>query len=125
MAETVTVRNMRLVNPSGTQLAQGSFELNTRPASLAGKTLGLLENSKANSDKVLSELARILNEKHGLKEVVLLSKHSASLPTKPEVVQQALEKRKAPSLRDYQQECIDELVRFRQAGPESRGCPQV
>ena len=27
MAETVTVRNMRLVNPQGTHLAQGEFHL--------------------------------------------------------------------------------------------------
>ena len=92
MAETVTVRNMRLVSPVGTDLAQGDFALNERPQSLAGKPLGLLENSKANSDKVLQELANILTEKHGLKEVIMLSKHSASLPTKPEVIQQALDK---------------------------------
>jgi hypothetical protein len=92
MAETVTVRNMRLVSPAGTHLDQGNFELNDRPQSLAGKTLGLLENSKANSDKVLQELASILTERHGLKEVVMLSKHSASLPTKPDVIQQALDK---------------------------------
>ena len=92
MAETVTVQNLRLVNPQGTDLDPGSFELNARPLNLAGKTLGLLENSKANSDKVLHELGRILTDKHGLKEVVYLSKHSASLPTKPEVVQQMLDK---------------------------------
>ena len=92
MAETVTVRKLRLVNPQGTHLAHSDFELNDRPKSLAGKTLGLLENSKANSDKVLQELANILTEKHGLKEVIMLSKHSASLPTKPEVIQQALDK---------------------------------
>ena len=92
MAEMVTVRNMRLVNPRGTDLASGDFNLNERPSNLSGKTLGLLENHKANSDKVLLELANILTEKHGLKEVIMLSKHSASLPTKPEVVQQALDK---------------------------------
>ena len=92
MAETVTVRNMRLVNPEGTPLASAAFELNARPANLAGKTLGLLENSKANSDKVLAELGEMLTEKHGLKEVVFLSKHSASLPSKPEVVQQAMDR---------------------------------
>ena len=92
MADTVTVGNLRLVNPQGTDLDQGSFDLNARPQSLAGKTLGLLENSKANSDKVLRNLGQILTEKHGLKEVVYLSKHSASLPTKPEVVQQMLDK---------------------------------
>ena len=91
MAETVTVRNMRLVNPRGIDLAPGEFNLNARPADLAGKRLGLLENSKANSNKVLRELAEILKKKYDIKDVVYLSKHSASLPTKPEVVQQALD----------------------------------
>ena len=56
MAETVTVRDMRLVNPRGTDLSSGEFHLNDRPSELSGKTLGLLENHKANSDKVLQEL---------------------------------------------------------------------
>ena len=90
MAETVTVRDLRLVNPQGTDLAPGPFALTARSGSLAGKTLGLLENTKANSDKVLNELGALLKEKHGLKDVVLLSKHHSSLPTKPEVIQQAL-----------------------------------
>ena len=92
MAETVTVRNMRLVNPRGTDLASGEFHLNERPADLSGKTLGLLENHKANSDKVLLELAEILKQKYDIKDVVFLSKHSSSLPTKPETVQQLLDK---------------------------------
>ena len=92
MAETVTVRNMRLVNPTGTDLSSGEFHLNDRPADLNGKTLGLLENHKANSDKVLHELGNMLKEKYDLKDVVYLSKHSASLPTKPETVQQLLNK---------------------------------
>ncbi len=92
MAETVTVRNMRLVNPTGTDLASGEFHLNDRPADLNGKTLGLLENHKANSDKVLHELGNMLKEKYDLKDVVYLSKHSASLPTKQETVQQMLDK---------------------------------
>ncbi len=92
MAETVTVRNMRLVNPRGTDLASGEFSLNVRPADLNGKTLGLLENHKANADKVLLELGEILKQKYALKDVVFLSKHHASLPTKPEVVQELLDK---------------------------------
>ncbi len=92
MAETVTVRNMRLVNPGGTELGSSEFELNQRPADLNGKTLGLLENHKANSDKVLHELGTLLKEKYGIKDVVYLSKHNASLPTKPETVQQLMDK---------------------------------
>ena len=92
MAETVTVRNMRLVNPSGTDLGSGEFHLNDRPSDLNGKTLGLLENHKTNSDKVLHELGNLLKEKYDIKDVVYLSKHSASLPTKPDTVQQMMDK---------------------------------
>ena len=90
MADTVTVRNVRLVNPAGLELPVGDFRLNERPNTLEGKTLGLLENSKANSDKVLAELGRMLQEKYGLKEVRMFNKHSASLPTKPEVTEDML-----------------------------------
>ncbi len=92
MAETVTVRNMRLVNPTGTSLSSGAFELNERPDTLSGKTLGLLENSKANSDKVLYELGQMLKEKYDLKDIVMFNKHSASLPTKPDVIQDMINK---------------------------------
>ena len=34
----------------------------------------------------------MLKEKYDLKDVVYLSKHSASLPTKPETIQQLLDK---------------------------------
>ena len=92
MAETVTVRDMRLVNPRGTDLSSGEFHLNDRPSELSGKTLGLLENHKANSDKVLQEVAAILKEKYDLKDIVWFNKHSASLPTKPDVVQDMINK---------------------------------
>ena len=87
MAEIIQVRNMRLVNPTGTSLSSGDFRLNERPDSLSGKTLGLLENSKANSDKVLHELGQMLKEKYDLKDVVWFIKHSACLRTTPDVVQ--------------------------------------
>ena len=90
MADTVMVRNVRMVDPTGVELPSGEFRLNERPSSLEGMTLGLLENSKANSDKVLNELGRILQEKYGLKEVRNFSKHSASLPTKPGTIEEML-----------------------------------
>ena len=90
MAETITIRNMRLVNPRGTDLDPGEFHLNARPSTLSGKRLGLLENSKANSDKVLHELGEILKQKYHIREIKYFSKHNASLPTKPQVIQDIL-----------------------------------
>ena len=91
MADTVTVGNLRLVNTRGVDLGSGEFHLNDRPSDLNGKTLGLLENHKANSDKVLHELGQMLKAKYDIKDVVYLSKHSASLPTKPNTVQEILD----------------------------------
>ena len=73
-------------------MSSGDFQLNDRPDTLAGKTLGLLENSKANSDKVLHELGLMLKEKYDLKDIVWFNKHSASLPTNPDVVQDMINK---------------------------------
>jgi len=90
MAETVTIRNMRLVNPKGVDLDSGVFHLNDRPNDLKGKRLGLMENSKDNSDKLLYELGEILKQKYDLAEVKYFSKHHASVPAKPEVIQDVL-----------------------------------
>ena len=92
MATEVKVRGLRLVNPTGQDMDPGEFRLSNRPQDLKGKTLGLLENSKANSDKVLIELGEILNQEFEFKEILYFSKHNASLPTKPEVIKEILEK---------------------------------
>jgi hypothetical protein len=81
---------MRLVSPKGVDLDHGQFNLNQRPNDLNGKRLGLMENSKDNSDKLLYELGEILKEKYNFAEVKYFSKHHASLPAKPEVVQSIL-----------------------------------
>jgi hypothetical protein len=90
MAETVTVRSMRLVNPRGVDLDPGEFHLNARFSNLNGKRLGLMENFKDNSDKLLYELGEILKTKYNFSEVKYYSKHHASLPAKPEVIQNIL-----------------------------------
>ena len=80
MAETVTVRDMRLVSPRGTDLSSGEFHLNERPSELSGKTLGLLENHKANSDKVLQELGEIT---HTLPRVARVSPRRPAVKLPP------------------------------------------
>ena len=92
MATQVKVRSMQLVDPTGEDMDSGEFHLTRRPQDLRGKTLGLLENSKANSDKVLKELGRILDQEFEFREVLYFSKHNASLPTKPEVINEILER---------------------------------
>jgi len=51
-----------------------------RLPTLTGTTIGLLENSKTNSDRLLDHIAETLQREFGVAEVVRKSKRSASFP---------------------------------------------
>ena len=57
-----------------------------RPVDLRGKRLGLLDNSKANSDAILWAIARELDAEFEFADIFHVTKHSASLPPFPEVL---------------------------------------
>jgi len=54
--------------------------------SLAGRTVGLLDNSKVNVRQLLDHLEEILRMRHGVKAVVRLQKPDASRPAPPAVL---------------------------------------
>lgn len=64
--------------PIPTQLAE-------RLSTLEGTTIGLLENTKFNSDKLLAYLGEVLQRDFGVKQVLYMSKRSASFPAPEEV----------------------------------------
>ena len=45
---------------------------------LAGKVIGFIDNSKPNFNYLAEDLSRLLMEKHGVKQVVMRRKRSAS-----------------------------------------------
>jgi len=54
--------------------------------SLAGRTVGLLDNSKINVKQLLDYVEELLRVQHGVKAVVRLRKPDASRPAPPDVV---------------------------------------
>ena len=58
------------------------------PAGLAGRTVGFLDNSKANFDLLTRHMEALLREQHGLIGVVRVKKANASSPAPPEVLAQ-------------------------------------
>ncbi|MEE8290743.1 MAG: hypothetical protein V3R80_04620 [Candidatus Tectomicrobia bacterium] len=82
----LTRATLRLVDPTGEDPGSRPLTLAPRPVDLRGKRLGLLDNSKANSDVILRAISRILNEEFEFADVFYFKKHSASLPPRPEVV---------------------------------------
>jgi hypothetical protein len=56
--------------------------------SLAGRTVGLLDNSKIKVKEILDYVEDLLRTQHGVQKVVRLKKPDASRPAPPEVVAQ-------------------------------------
>ncbi len=58
-----------------------------RPASLAGKRVALIENTKFNSDRLLAKIGEILKAEYGAAETRMFRKHNASVPAHEEIIQ--------------------------------------
>jgi len=59
-----------------------------RPDSLAGKRIGLVENTKFNSDRLLQKIGDILVAEYGAAETRMWRKHNASVPAHDEIIQE-------------------------------------
>ena len=59
-----------------------------RPMDLAGKVVGLLDNTKEQGTLILETLGRALREQHGAAKVVLLAKEHYSKPAAPAIIDQ-------------------------------------
>ena len=57
-----------------------------RPESLKGKTIGLVENTKFNSDALLLRIGKILEEEYGAQRSILRRKHSSGVPAHQEII---------------------------------------
>ena len=82
----MTAHTVQLVDPTGADPGITPLNLAPRPADLRGKRLGLLDNSKANSDVILRAIARVLDEEYEFADIFYVKKHSASLPPVPQIV---------------------------------------
>jgi hypothetical protein len=56
---------------------------------LKGKRIGLIENTKYNSDKLLVKIGEILKSEYGASETRMFRKHNASVPAHEEIIQEA------------------------------------
>jgi hypothetical protein len=68
---------MKLFDPTSSPVAR-EVVVAPRPAALRGLRLGLVENTKFNSDALLSRLADRLARDHGLRPVLMHRKRSPS-----------------------------------------------
>ena len=59
-----------------------------RPGTLEGLTIGLVDNTKHNSDQLLIRIAKILEDKHGAKAHVIRRKKSSGAAPHSEIIEE-------------------------------------
>jgi hypothetical protein len=67
---------------------EGTVTYAPRPKTLLGLRLGLVENTKHNSDALLLKIAAILEQEHGVESHIIRSKKNASVPVHDELLQE-------------------------------------
>ena len=78
---------MEILDPT-TEAAAQSIAYAPRPASLEGKRVGLIENTKFNSDRLLAKVGDILKAEYGAAETRMWRKHNSSVPAHQEIIEE-------------------------------------
>ena len=71
-----------------TEATPRSIKYAPRPKSLAGLRLGLVDNTKHNSDQLLLRIASILEKEHGAKTHIIRKKHSSGVAPHAEIIEE-------------------------------------
>ena len=69
-----------------TQASEQAIDFVPRPDSLRNVRIGLVENTKYNSDKLLLRIATILEQEYGAKSHIMRSKHNSGVPAHKEII---------------------------------------
>jgi hypothetical protein len=78
---------MEILDPT-TEVTAQSMAYAPRPASLEGKRVGLIENTKFNSDRLLGKIGDILKAEYGAAETRMWRKHNSSVPAHQEIIEE-------------------------------------
>jgi hypothetical protein len=81
----------RLLDPTGDSDRTADTTLSPRLRSVRGLTVGLLENAKPNAAVLLSNVARELQRRHGLRAAVMYTKSYFGTPTEESLIQRILQ----------------------------------
>ena len=76
---------IEILDPT-TEAATQTIAYAPRPASLEGKRVALIENTKFNSDRLLGRIGDLLKSEYGVAEWTLYHKHNASVPAHAEII---------------------------------------
>lgn len=78
---------LKVFDPT-TEAKDGAFPFSPRPESLRNLNIGLVENTKFNSDKLLLKIAAILERDYGANSHVIRRKRNAGVPAHEEIIKE-------------------------------------
>jgi len=78
-------KQIRVFDPTTTPKEQALCYA-PRPTTLQGKKVGLVENTKYNSDTLLLKIGKILQEEYGVQGMLLRRKRNAGVPAHEEII---------------------------------------
>jgi hypothetical protein len=78
---------IELLDPTTEAVAQ-TVAYVPRPASLEGKRVALIENTKFNSDRLLQKIGDILVQEYGAASARMWRKRNASVPAHAEIIEE-------------------------------------
>ena len=78
---------MELVDPTA-EPTDRSIAYASRPDSLRGKRVALVENTKYNSDRLLEKIGDVLKAEYGVAETRLWRKRNSSVPAHDEIIEE-------------------------------------
>jgi hypothetical protein len=78
---------IRVLSPVG-EVRRHVLTAPALPPDLAGKTIGFLDNTKPNFDKLVTDMSGFLRERLGVKAIVHRRKANASTPAAPEILEE-------------------------------------
>ena len=76
---------IRVLSPVGVA-ANEVFTAPALPSNWAGLTVGFLDNTKANFDRLTAEMGALLRASHGVARILHRRKANASTPAAPELI---------------------------------------
>jgi hypothetical protein len=76
---------IRVLSPVG-EASSHIVRVPPLPESLAGLSVGFLDNRKANFDRLADQIGALLSAEHGVKAVIRRRKANAATPAAPEIV---------------------------------------
>jgi hypothetical protein len=75
-----------VLSPVG-EVRVGRLTVPALPADLRGLTVGFLDNTKSNFDRLVTEIGAVLVERLGVARIVHRKKANAATPAAPEIVE--------------------------------------